>query len=121
MRVSYAIFNRRGSSRLIPRGEAWQWHWHLEDDADLADLVNGVAARLGRERLELLNLRVSHTDAVSMEIIRPLIAYLRFASVYQAFESLDDFDAAISELRAHPSTGSFAALTGDHASRGAGE
>ena len=49
------------------------------------------------------------------------IAYLRFASVYQAFESLDDFDAAISELRAHPSTGSFAALTGDHASRGAGE
>jgi hypothetical protein len=78
MRVSYAIFNRRGSSRLIPRGEAWQWHWHLEDDADLADLVNSVAARLGRERLELLNLRVSHTDAVSMEIIRPLIAYLRF-------------------------------------------
>ena len=33
------------------------------------------------------------------------VAYLRFASVYQAFESLDDFDAAIAELRAHPSTG----------------
>ncbi|MBO1902557.1 transcriptional repressor NrdR [Leucobacter weissii] len=28
------------------------------------------------------------------------IAYLRFASVYQAFESLDDFDGAIAELRA---------------------
>jgi transcriptional repressor NrdR len=33
------------------------------------------------------------------------VAYLRFASVYQAFESLEDFDAAIAELRAHPSTG----------------
>jgi transcriptional repressor NrdR len=33
------------------------------------------------------------------------IAYLRFASVYQAFDSLDDFDSAIAELRAHPSTG----------------
>ncbi len=28
------------------------------------------------------------------------IAFLRFASVYQAFESLEDFDAAIAELRA---------------------
>ncbi|MFT4231256.1 MAG: transcriptional regulator NrdR [Leucobacter sp.] len=30
------------------------------------------------------------------------VAYLRFASVYQAFESLADFDAAIAELRARP-------------------
>jgi transcriptional repressor NrdR len=30
------------------------------------------------------------------------VAYLRFASVYQAFESLADFDAAIAELRAPP-------------------
>jgi transcriptional repressor NrdR len=28
------------------------------------------------------------------------VAYLRFASVYQAFESLDDFEAAIGQLRA---------------------
>ena len=28
------------------------------------------------------------------------VAYLRFASVYQAFESLDDFEASIRELRA---------------------
>lgn len=33
------------------------------------------------------------------------VAYLRFASVYRAFESLEDFDAEISELRAHPRTG----------------
>jgi len=30
------------------------------------------------------------------------VAYLRFASVYQAFDSLDDFDAAIAELRSRP-------------------
>lgn len=30
------------------------------------------------------------------------VAFLRFASVYQAFDSLEDFDAAIAELRAHP-------------------
>jgi transcriptional repressor NrdR len=27
------------------------------------------------------------------------VAYLRFASVYQAFNSLDDFESAISQLR----------------------
>lgn len=34
-----------------------------------------------------------------------LVAYLRFASVYRAFDSLEDFEAAITELRnetAHP-------------------
>lgn len=34
------------------------------------------------------------------------VAYLRFASVYQAFDSLVDFESAISELRANPRTGS---------------
>lgn len=30
------------------------------------------------------------------------IAYLRFASVYQAFETLEDFESAIGQLRAEP-------------------
>lgn len=34
------------------------------------------------------------------------VAFMRFASVYQAFESLNDFEQAIAELRAHPA-GSF--------------
>ncbi len=42
---------------------------------------------------------------VGMAILGPLreldeVAYLRFASVYQGFESLDDFEAAIAVLRA---------------------
>ena len=41
---------------------------------------------------------------VGLAILGPLqkldeVAYLRFASVYQAFESLEDFEAAISLLR----------------------
>lgn len=41
---------------------------------------------------------------VGLAILGPLreldeVAYLRFASVYQAFESLDDFESAISLLR----------------------
>lgn len=50
---------------------------------------------------------VAEIDAhdVGLEILGPLrcldeVAYLRFASVYQAFDDLDDFEAAIALLRA---------------------
>ncbi len=41
---------------------------------------------------------------VGLAILGPLrdldvVAYLRFASVYQAFDSLDDFESAVAELR----------------------
>ena len=44
-------------------------------------------------------------DDVGVAILEPLreldeVAYLRFASVYKAFESLEDFEAAIALLRA---------------------
>jgi transcriptional repressor NrdR len=45
------------------------------------------------------------SDEVGLAILGPLraldeVAYLRFASVYQAFSSIDDFDKAIADLRA---------------------
>jgi transcriptional repressor NrdR len=48
---------------------------------------------------------------VGLAILGPLramdeVAYLRFASVYQAFSSIDDFEKAISELRIERSTDS---------------
>jgi transcriptional repressor NrdR len=44
------------------------------------------------------------THDVGLAILGPLqeldlVAYLRFASVYRAFNSLEDFDSAIAELR----------------------
>ena len=46
---------------------------------------------------------------VGLAILEPLrcldeVAYLRFASVYQAFDSLDDFEAAITLLRTERDT-----------------
>lgn len=87
-------------------------------------VVNGVRkACQGRpvseDDLALLAQRVEETlrangsaelDAyeIGLTILGPLreldeVAYLRFASVYQAFDSLDDFEAAITVLRAENS------------------
>jgi transcriptional repressor NrdR len=65
-------------------------------------------ARLAQKVEEVIRAQGSaEVDAheVGLAILGPLreldeIAYLRFASVYQAFESLEDFESAIALLRA---------------------
>ncbi|GAA2433877.1 hypothetical protein GCM10010421_24830 [Streptomyces glaucus] len=63
------------------------------------------------------------THDVGLAILGPLqeldlVAYLRFASVYRAFDSLEDFEAAIAELREQ--TGRTGADEGDRGETGAG-
>jgi len=55
---------------------------------------------------------------VGLAILGPLrdldeVAYMRFASVYRGFDSLDDFEAAIGELRAYQELASTAAAYDD--------
>jgi len=69
-----------------------------EDDlAMLAQQVEEALRGTGASQLE--------TNDIGLAILGPLreldeVAYLRFASVYQAFDSLEDFEASIAQLRA---------------------
>ena len=90
----------------------------MEEEASETELHDSEAKRYagadppsGAERHELevrapeVHLR---PDAAVLEPLRELdeVPCLRFASVYQAFDSLEDFEAAITLLRAeHPATG----------------
>lgn len=69
-------------------------------DADLAGLAQRV-----EEALRATGSSQIDANEIGLAILPELrkidvVAYLRFASVYKAFESLDDFDKAILELRA---------------------
>jgi len=69
-------------------------------DADLAGL-----AQRAEEALRATGSSQIDANEIGLAILPELrkidvVAYLRFASVYKAFESLDDFDKAILELRA---------------------
>ncbi|GAA4197386.1 transcriptional regulator NrdR [Microbacterium oryzae] len=75
-------------------------------DADLAILAQKVEESLRQTGLSQID-----ANDIGLAILGPLreldeVAYLRFASVYQAFDSLEDFESAIADLRA------------DHALRG---
>lgn len=68
-------------------------------DTDLAGLAQRV-----EESIRATGAAQVEANEIGLAILTPLreldeVAYLRFASVYQGFDSLDDFEAAISQLR----------------------
>lgn len=71
-------------------------------EADLALLAQRV-----EETVRTTGSSQIDANEVGLAILEPLreldeVAYLRFASVYQAFDSLDDFERSIASLRADP-------------------
>ena len=69
-------------------------------DSDLAVLAQKV-----EETVRASGASQVDANDIGLAILSPLreldeVAYLRFASVYQAFESLDDFESTIAGLRA---------------------
>ncbi len=69
-------------------------------EADLAVLAQRVEEAVRQTGVSQLD-----ANEIGLAILGPLrdldeVAYLRFASVYQAFESLEDFETAITDLRA---------------------
>jgi transcriptional repressor NrdR len=68
-------------------------------DTDLANLAQKV-----EESIRATGASQIDANDIGLAILAPLreldeVAYLRFASVYQAFESLEDFETAITLLR----------------------
>jgi transcriptional repressor NrdR len=69
-------------------------------EADLAILAQRVEEAVRQTGVSQLD-----ANEIGLAILGPLreldeVAFLRFASVYQAFDSLEDFEEAITDLRA---------------------
>jgi transcriptional repressor NrdR len=102
---SLSVIKRSGASEPFSRPKvlsgvrkACQGRPVTEDDlALLAQKVEEVIRSQGSAEIE--------AHEVGMAVLEPLreldeVAYLRFASVYQGWESLEDFEGAITLLRA---------------------
>jgi transcriptional repressor NrdR len=103
--ASLSVIKRSGATEPFSREKvvigvrkACQGRPVSEDDlARLAQRVEESIRQQGSAEVE--------AHEVGMAVLEPLreldeVAYLRFASVYRAFESLEDFEAAITLLRA---------------------
>ncbi|MFL6099009.1 MAG: transcriptional regulator NrdR [Actinomycetales bacterium] len=109
--ASLSVLKRSGATEPFSRGKvlagvrkACQGRPVSEDDlALLAQRVEETVRSSGQAEID-----AHEVGLATLEPLRELdeVAYLRFASVYQAFESLEDFEGAITLLRAeHTPTG----------------
>ena len=102
--ASLSVVKRSGASEPFSRSKvligvrkACQGRPVTEDDlAVLAQKVEETIRSQGTAEVE--------AHEVGLAVLEPLreldeVAYLRFASVYQAFESLEDFESSITLLR----------------------
>lgn len=73
-----------------------------QDIAQLAQRVEEIIRQTGASQVE-----ANDVGLATLEPLRELdeVAYLRFASVYQAFDSLEDFEDAIEGLRSPQAPG----------------
>jgi transcriptional repressor NrdR len=81
-------------------------------DDDLAMLAQEV-----EETIRASGVAEIDAHEIGLAILKPLqtldqVAYLRFASVYQAFDSLEDFEKAIAQLREQADAAAGQAPTG---------
>jgi transcriptional repressor NrdR len=116
--ASLSVVKRSGATEPFSREKivngvrkACQGRPVSEDDlALLAQRVEEMVRSTGSAELDAYE--------IGLTILGPLreldeVAYLRFASVYQAFSSLEDFEAAITVLRADHEAARAAASDGD--------
>src|SRR5262245_29192138 len=90
-------------------------------DADLALLAQRV-----EESIRATGVAQIEANDIGLSILPPLreldeVAYLRFASVYQAFDSLEDFESAITLLRVEHENAEAAEPASDDAEAAAAE
>lgn len=126
--ASLVVVKRSGASETFSRAKvisgvrkACQGRPVHEDDlALLAQQVEDAVRATGQSEVPAME--------VGMAILGPLreldeVAYLRFASVYRSFDTLDDFEAEIALLRAEGEpvgqepVGSAAGVSGPHQTR----
>lgn len=107
--ASLAVLKRSGvtepfSREKIVSGVGKACQGRPVSDADLAFLAQQV-----EETIRSTGAAQIEAHQVGLAILEPLrmldeVAFMRFASVYQGWESLEDFEAAISVLRASSTT-----------------
>jgi len=102
--ATLAVIKRSGvtepfSRQKVVSGVRRACHGRPVDEDALAQLAQTV-----EDTIRAAGMAEVPSEEVGLAILGPLrsldeVAYLRFASVYQAFSSIDDFEKAIADLR----------------------
>ena len=102
--ATLSVIKRSGATEPFSRDKVISGARKACQGRPVSDAQLQVLAQQVEESIRSLGQAEVDAHEVGLAILEPLrcldeVAYLRFASVYQAFDSLDDFEAAITLLR----------------------
>lgn len=102
--ASLSVIKRNGVVELFSREKIVSGVRKACQGRPVTDTDLAVLAQRVEESIRATGAAQVEANDIGLSILTPLreldeVAYLRFASVYQAFDSLDDFEAAIAQLR----------------------
>lgn len=102
--ASLSVIKRNGVVELFSREKIISGVRKACQGRPVTDTDLAVLAQRVEESIRATGAAQVEANDIGLSILTPLreldeVAYLRFASVYQAFDSLDDFEAAITQLR----------------------
>jgi len=102
--ASLSVIKRSGVSEPFSRAKVISGVRKACQGRPVSDDQLAMLAQRVEETIRLSGQAEIDAHQVGLSILQPLqeldlVAYLRFASVYQDFDSLDDFEAAIARLR----------------------
>ena len=108
--ASLSVLKRSGVSEPFSRAKVISGVRKACQGRPVSDDQLAMLAQRVEESIRSSGLAEVDAHQVGLSILQPLqeldvVAYLRFASVYQDFDSLDDFDAAIVRLRSEAAQG----------------
>lgn len=100
-----AVVKRNGVTEPFSREKVMKGVRRACQGRDVAEDDLHKLAQQVEEAIRAMGVAEVPANEVGLAILGPLrdldeVAYLRFASVYQGFSSIEDFEAAISDLRA---------------------
>jgi transcriptional repressor NrdR len=103
--ASLSVVKRSGATEPFSRGKILAGVRKACQGRPVSEDQLALLAQRVEEQIRTTGCAEIDAHEVGLSILGPLreldeVAYLRFASVYQAFESLEDFEAAIAVLRA---------------------
>ena len=103
--ATLAVIKRSGATEPFSRDKVISGARKACQGRPVSDAQLQILAQQVEESIRSLGQAEVDAHEVGLAILEPLrcldeVAYLRFASVYQAFDSLEDFEAAITLLRA---------------------
>lgn len=62
MKISYVLLNKTGIDRSVPRGAAWQWVHHVNDEDQIESVFERLKRKIFDEQLIVANLRINQRE-----------------------------------------------------------